>query len=359
MATLKTYQSSEMPPRRKIRYFQFALLRMARLMYTGPGTTAGYISATQYAAIDAFYKKPFRRAVLTSGSDLLPWAKAATQPGGAGQNYRIGDILTLVQTGASGGKVVVARISATGGVTAVLPLVPGTGYKAGFATTTAVNSSGAASSGTGAVIGLRAVYGTVVDVLDQVRVDVQNIAAGQTSQLFGPNVSQGVGDGYGVSGNARQPGTLLTTGGSLAQYSEAYNIKDWGNPNTTMRWLTSITATTSIGSPGAYAGGTSYVPGMLATNGGSTYMCYRAITGTAPTAAGIPNGLGLTGLIGPYNFCKILGIAAPAAGTDPYWVILPNGGTKNAGQLLNPIGVTIASMVGRTAAVLQGICLIK
>ena len=47
--------------------------------------------------------------------------------------------------------------------------------------------------------------------------------------------------------------------------------------------------------------------------------------------------------------------AAPAAGTDPYWVILPNGGTKNAGQLLNPIGVTIASMVGRTAAVLQGI----
>ena len=350
MATLKLYQHSEFPPRRKIRYFQFAMLRMARLMYTGPGTTANTITAAQYAALDSFYKKPFRRSAATS--DLLPWAKAATQPGGNGTGYRIGDILTLVQSGGASGRVVVARIDRNGGVTAVLPLVPGTGYKPGFATTTATNAAGAASSGTGAVIGLRPVYGGVVDVLDQVRLDVQYIASTQTAQLFGPNVAQGVGDGFGISGNARQPGTLLTSGGSLAAYSEAYSIKDWGNPNTTMKWLTSPSGVASIGTPATYSSGAVQV-GQVYLYSGSYYMCYRYISATTNPNGGIPNGQGAS-LIGTSTICKLLGVAQ-SAGVDPYWVILPTGGTTCPTQLLNPVGVTIASMIGRIAAVLQGL----
>ena len=307
MATLKLFQYSEMPPRRKIRYFQFAYLRMARLMYAGPNIQPGVslantITATQYQALERVYHKPFWKSASTS-VDLLPYAKAGDGPGGGGgSGYHVGDILTLVQTGSgNNAKVVVARIGTAangqqGAVTAVLPLLPGTGYKPGQATVTSTNASGGAGTGTGAIIGLRPTYGLVVDILDQIRLDMQAIAANQTAVQFGPVVPQGVGDGLGIAGG----------------------------------------------------GG---VPTMLAN-----YMAYKANSTTPGT--GLP-GVGSGYLVGTAPFWQILtgstGNLSAATATDANWVVLPYGGTNNAAQLLSPVGCAIASMIGRLAAIQQGL----
>ena len=358
MATLKLFQYSEMPPRRKIRYFQFAYLRMARLMYAGPNIQPGVslantITATQYQALERVYHKPFWKSASTS-VDLLPYAKAGDGPGGGGgSGYHVGDILTLVQTGSgNNAKVVVARIGTAangqqGAVTAVLPLLPGTGYKPGQATVTSTNASGGAGTGTGAIIGLRPTYGLVVDILDQIRLDMQAIAANQTAVQFGPVVPQGVGDGLGLAGGGGVP-TML------ANYSEANSIKDWGNPKTTLKWLCSASAAASIGSPSAFSG--SYQVGQLCTNAGKTYMAYKANSTTPGT--GLP-GVGSGYLVGTAPFWQILtgstGNLSAATATDANWVVLPYGGTNNAAQLLSPVGCAIASMIGRLAAIQQGL----
>ena len=66
--------------------------------------------------------------------------------GGGGENYTVGDVLTVVQAGASGGTFVVEAVGTGGAVLSVVLKSPGTGY---VATTSAPTTGG---TGTGAQI---------------------------------------------------------------------------------------------------------------------------------------------------------------------------------------------------------------
>src|SRR5581483_11141474 len=76
---------------------------------------------------------------------------AVAHGGNSGSGYVVGDILTVVQSGASGGQLKVTSIGAGGAVTGVQALNNGTGYAAG----TALATTG--GSGTGAAVDITAV----------------------------------------------------------------------------------------------------------------------------------------------------------------------------------------------------------
>jgi len=106
------------------------------------------------------------RNASTSGLDTV-----AINAAGAGSGYALGDVLTVVQAGASGGTLEVTEIDDTGAVTEVALLTRGTGYSADTGLATTVAPAG----GTGCTIDISAVAAeTVLEALQKARAASNN-----------------------------------------------------------------------------------------------------------------------------------------------------------------------------------------
>ena len=228
MATLRTYLTTEYSPRRKLRYFQFAMLRAARVALAN-----GDINSTQFNTILDLYKRPWRKAGTASYEQTASIVAR-------GANYIVGDVLTVTATSA---KFQVARVNNTGGVTQVVLVKAGSSAALTVAGATTVNRAG----GTGCTLTVVPSVTPLVDVLDQVRIDLQKAW----------NITRGDG--------------LTTT------------IKDWGT-TTLLSWLESHGSNGALGSVGlATWSNVAFNIGDLVVSSAVTYYSKTAhTTNTAP-----------------------------------------------------------------------------
>lgn len=119
------------------------------------------------AAAVAFASDPAPTSIYVGRQDLTSLNTVALN--GAGTGYHVGDVLTLTQSGASGGKVTVKTIVAETGAIATLETditAPGTGYAVGTALATTVTPSG----GSGATIDVSVVGESIATALLACRV---------------------------------------------------------------------------------------------------------------------------------------------------------------------------------------------
>src|SRR5580700_8433928 len=129
--------------------------------------TAGYTtSSPEYIAAEIYFSQSPAPLLLWVGfQDPTSLKTVIPHSGNAGTNYIVGDIVTVVQGGASGGECTVATIGGGGAVTglAVVTLNDGTGY----AVASALSTTG--GSGTGLEVDISAVGETPLLALENLR----------------------------------------------------------------------------------------------------------------------------------------------------------------------------------------------
>lgn len=120
-------------------------------------------SDPEYIAAQLYFGQSPAPVILYVGAQDPTSAKTVTVDATAGTGYVVGDILTIVQGGASGATIKVTTIGAEGAITAVQLLTQGTGYSVanGLATT--------GGTGTGAEIDITAIGETPLQALTACR----------------------------------------------------------------------------------------------------------------------------------------------------------------------------------------------
>ena len=335
MSTLKKAVSTEYSPRRKMRFFQFAMLRAARVLTLGgeingipvpaatmPGATlysasvpyavgaVVYVSGTtttiyqcitactnqapassptywsvitttaastlgpkaQFAFVQSLYQHPWRKSTAASSAEV----RGAVYYRGSG--YAVGDVLTI----SGNAQFAVAKVCASGGVTAIVPLTGASSVTTAYnvaTTVTSISGSTSANSiggtaGSGCTLNVLSAVGQTIDVLDQVRIDMQ--AAYNLGNLL---TSGTTGYAEGVSGQRE-----TISGGTVSNVTGG-TISDWGGK--VLNWLALLSNSGSGNTtPQAWSGpSTSYTVGTLVTNNSNTYYCTVAHSSAASFGA--------------------------------------------------------------------------
>lgn len=130
----------------------------------------GYLATDpEYIAVGLYFsqtsKAPAPDYVWVGRRDLTAIKTVAINAGGTG--YGVGDVLTITQSGASGGQVTVATVDGSGVILTLESAITarGTGYATGTGLATTVSPSG----GTGATINITAVGETCLDAVTACR----------------------------------------------------------------------------------------------------------------------------------------------------------------------------------------------
>ena len=252
MSTLKSFQTHELSPRKKLRYFQFAALRAARILYYGgyaPGATGGVLNESllqvakgslpaNYGATDSPHPTGYQAFALIQGLYSRPWRKSKSSSEvlasvyAQGKNYKVGDVLTA---GSSGPTFLVAGVNKTGGVRAVVVSAVNSGHAGG----TNVQTTGGSGDGK-CTLNLRAALAATIDVLDQVRIDME--------KAYGAVAGEGVKNG---------------------------RIVDWGG--TVLRWLVNPTGALNLTGITGWVTATAQSVGSIVSTGTSTLTYWKCI----------------------------------------------------------------------------------